>query len=606
MRGALRFIVPVIISALRLHVAVWAQTPDPTPVVPLFDYTQVEFTRGSESARPGGELVFEISGDPAHLNPLTSKDDYEATVNQFIISSLVIWDIDTNEPLPMIADGWKITSLPDGGQEFLFHINPRATFSDGVPITADDVLFSINAVFEDAYPTAHNRPYYESVKKIEKLDDKTVKFITRDTYYLNFSMLGSLQILPKHLYQPFMDARYKEKKDNPDPNLNLHPVGSGPYEFVSWTRGKQIILKRNRNWWGDALPHMKNCYNFDTIHIKIIRDSKIAYEHFKRGDIDYYSFSAAQWVKETKTEAFQSGKLIKLEVQNKMPRGYTFIGWNLIDPKKSNMSTGEWVPNKLFGAARVRRAMTHLIDRELYIDKYKYRYSIRCTSPFGNRSDYSDPDVKPLDFDPDKALELLRQEGWDDHDLDSILDKEIDGRKIDFRFTLLIPADSPAMEAMATIIREDMRAVGIIMNIRSVEWNSFQTLTDEKTFDAFTMGWTGATNPDPRSLWHSASCRKGGNNLVTFINKRVDELSEEGVRTTDRAKRIALFREIHRILHREQPYTFLTEPLGDLLGINSRIHLMINPKTGKPYFNYGLGAVKYWWVKSGAPGEPEQ
>ncbi|MBN1551480.1 hypothetical protein JW979_08425 [bacterium] len=577
-----------------------AETSDQTVSIEPFDYSKVVFTIGSEEAKKGGRLRFDMSGDPAHLNPLTSKDSYELTVNQLIMGTLITYDIDNDEPLPYIADGWKIDVLPDSRQTFTFHINPDACFSDGHAITADDVIFSYRVFFDDDYPTAHNRPYYSSISKAEKLDDLTVRFETIDTYYLNFSMLGSLQILPRHLYEPYMVAKYKEKKENVTPNLSLHPVGCGPYTFSEWIRGKHILLQRDWKWWGNRLPHFSNCYNFDIIQIKIIKDPKIAFEHFKRGDIDYYVFTASQWVRETDTDAFRSGKLRKIEIHNKVPGGYTFIGWNLINPELSNLAKMEFVPHSLFGSAKVRKAMTHLIDRELYVEKYRYGYSMRCTSPFGNRSDYSDPSIKPYNFDPDLALNLLKEEGWNDHDLDTILDKTVDGSKIDFIFTLLIPADSPAMEAMASIIREDLRAMGIIMNIKTVEWNSFQKLTDDKTFDAFTMGWTGTIHPDPRGLWHSSSAAPGGNNLVTYINPEVDRLCDEGVKTLDKEQRFDMFRQIHRILHEEQPYTFLTEPLCDLMGVNSRIHIMYNPRTGEPTFDYGTGAIQYWWIE-----EPE-
>ncbi|MBN1355943.1 hypothetical protein JXA40_06680 [bacterium] len=567
------------------------------PIVHRFDYRSARFTPGSENARRGGWLTFEITGDPAHLNPLTSKDSYESDINQFIMGTLVTWDLDTDEPLPFLADGWLIEELPSGGQAFTFHLDPRSRFSDGQPVSAADVLFSFQAFFDEDYPTAHNRSYYSSVRSIRALDDRTVRFETTDTYYLNFQMIGTLIVLPGHIYEPYMISKYKQKKVNPVPNAALHPVGCGPYVFVEWIRGKRVLLKRDPDWWGDVLPHFRNCHNFEFLQIRIIKDSKIAFEHFKRGDIDFYAFTASQWVRETGSPVFQSGAIRKIEVRNKVPRGYNFIGWNLIDPDRSDLQAGVYVPHPLFGSAKVRQAMTHMIDRELYVRKYRYGYDMRCTSPFGNRSDYSDPDIEPLDFDPGSALDLLRQAGWDDHDRDTILDQTIEGGKRNFIFTLLIPSDSPSMEAMASIIREDLRSVGCIMNIKTVEWNSFQKLTDDKAFDAFTMGWTGMIHPDPRGIWHSRSAALGGNNLVTFIDPEVDRLSEEGVRTIDKAVRVKKFRQIHRILHREQPYTFLTEPQCDLIGVNRRINMMTSPVTGAPYFEYGIGAARYWWVR---------
>jgi ABC-type transport system substrate-binding protein len=97
----------------------------------------------------------------------------------------------------------------------------------------------------------------------------------------------------------------------------------------------------------------------------------------------------------------------------------------------------------------------------------------------------------------------------------------------------------------------------------------------------------------------------GGNNLTTYCNSEVDELCEEGVRTMDKQIRIEIFRKIHRILYDEQPYTFLVEPLCDLMGVNSRIHVMNSESTGKPYFNYGMNAVQYWWIEKSAESQKE-
>ena len=110
-----------------------------------------------------------------------------------------------------------------------------------------------------------------------------MRFETHDTYYLNFVMLGTLIVLPQHVYEPYMIAKFKQKKENPVPNVSLHPVGCGPYIFVEWVRGKRVLLKRDWNWWGDALPHFRNCYNFDTLQIKIFNDSKIAFASISSG-----------------------------------------------------------------------------------------------------------------------------------------------------------------------------------------------------------------------------------------------------------------------------------------------------------------------------------
>jgi len=280
---------------------------------------------------------------------------------------------------------------------------------------------------------------------------------------------------------------------------------------------------------------------------------------------------------------------------NSYPRGYTYIAWNNVDPQKSDVEKGIWAPHRLFGDKLVRQAMTHLVDRELYCQKIFYGYYVPTTGPFGNKSKYSDPTIEPWPFDTARALELLREAGWEDSDGDLILDKVIDGEKVKFSFTLLLPQGDQDTEAFLSIVQQDMRKAGVKMNIRKIEWNSFQKLTDEKNFDAMSMGWSGTLRPDPTPIWHSSSARPGGFNMIGFRSDEVDELCLKGISTMDDDERIAYFQRMHQILHDEQPYTFMIEPKGSLVARNARLKVQKSPITGKDYFEYYSGFA-YWYI----------
>ncbi len=566
-----------------------------TVEMPPFEYPEVMLFTDPEIPT-GGTIRFAISSEPANLNPVTGKDRASSAVNSWVIEGLLTRDVETRAWLPELADRWKIVEHEDY-QEFYFHIDEGAYFSDGEPVTADDVVFSYYVYFDDDIPNQHQRPYFSHIEKVEKLTDHIVKFTTKDPYYINFNFAAAIDVLPQHIYEPFFRAVYKEKRDidTVEPNLNLISYGSGNYLLKEWVKGKHIILERDKNYWSRNKRHRTGRCNFDFMVEKIIRDDKIAYEYFKKEETDYHAFTPREWVKEEDYKGFQSGRLIRMEIYNDVPRGYGYIAWNNIDPQQSNPENLEWAPHKLFGDARVRRAMTHLVDRRLFCEKLLYGYGEPTTGPYGNKSIYTDPGIEPYPFDPQKAVELLHEAGWFDTDGDRVLDKEIDGQKVDFKFTLLMPQNTGESAAFMSIVQQDMHRVGVEMNIKQVEWNSFQKLTDEKNFDAMTMNWSGTLNPDPVPIWHSSSARPGGFNMIAYSNEEVDRLAVEGISTMDNQERIEKFRRIHQILHEDQPYTFLTEMKGSLLARNNRIYTQPSNLTGKEYYRYYTG-LSFWYI----------
>ncbi len=519
-------------------------------------------SHGNPDAPRGGRLVRHLSSDPAHLNPITSSDYYEGLVTEYIYETLAERDVETYEFIPLLAESWEIS---EDKTAFTFHLNKNAKWQDGMPVTSADVKYSYDIFFDDNVNAAHQRAYYMNIESCEAVDEHTVRFKVKNKYYLNFEMAAGLIVVPRHLFS---------RGDVNTSPLNLRPVGTGPYRVADWIKGSKIMLERVDDYWGEGLPQNAGRYNFDQIVFKMVRDERVAFEMFKKGDIDLYSFYPRQWIKETNGEAFKSGKVKKLDVQNKLPNGYSYIGWNNQHP--------------LFRDKRVRRAMTHLIDRELFNEKFYYGLYAIADGPFGKLSDYSSPNVQPLEFSISKAIELLKQAGWDDHDKDTVLDK--DDRR--FEFTLIAPGRD--YENMLTIIQEDMRQAGILMNIKIVEWNSFLKLLDDQRFAAVTLSWSSAVDPDPSAIWHSKNSRKGGDNFISYKNERVDELCEKGIFTYDSEERKKYFRQIHEILHEDQPYTFLLEPIHQLVGYNSKLKMV------KPYYNYGVGYA-WWWVEKSQP-----
>jgi peptide/nickel transport system substrate-binding protein len=271
---------------------------------------------------------------------------------------------------------------------------------------------------------------------------------------------------------------------------------------------------------------------------KIVMDDTVALQLFKRGEIDVYRrMTAEQWVRQTKGPEFER-KAYKLAYDE---LGYSYIGWNMRRP--------------FFQDRMVRRAMTHLIDREGIIKNIRYGLAKIVTGNFYINGPVYDHSIEPWPYDPAEAQRLLDEAGWVDHDGDGIRDKG----GVPFSFEFLISSGSTIAEQLATIMQEDLQKAGIEMRIRKLEWATFEQQVQDRKFDAVAMAWSMEIEGDPYQLWHSSQAEKGSN-FVGFVNAEADEMIEKGRREFDAEKRRAMYRRLHAILHEEQPYTFLYCP----------------------------------------------
>ncbi len=520
--------------------------------------------RGNPNAMLGGVRRNHTSVSPAQLHPLNATDLYANQILDRIYESPAETDVETLEHMPLLAERWDVSA---DKLTYTFHLDPKARWQDGRPVTAEDVVFSFR-VLEDPKLKTHAKwqAYYSNVASAEVVNAHTARFTMRLDNFRNFINIAGLRIVPKHGFP------------GADPNetpLAKAPMGSGPYEFVRWDKGTAVLLKKHAGYWGQRLPQNVGRYNQELLLTKIIAQDKVALEAFKKGDLDVILFTPEQWVQEAVGPEFglgaASGKpLIKLDVENHAPRSYRYVGWNLGSP--------------LFSDVKVRWAMSYLFDRDTFISKFYHGLQAKAVGPFEANSDYSSPNVKPIGFSISKAIALLREAGWSDSDGDQVLDK--DGRPL--RFTIMT-ADPETSVKILTLTKEAMRKAGVDMLIKVVDWSTLLTLIDETNFDAVMLGWTRSPWPDPTALWHSKSASKGGLNLVRYKNPEVDHLIEQGVRSIPEAERVKLFRRVHELIFADQPYTFLTESSHTLVGYRAGF------RQPKPWYAYDVG-FDYWWI----------
>jgi peptide/nickel transport system substrate-binding protein/microcin C transport system substrate-binding protein len=230
-----------------------------------------------------------------------------------------------------------------------------------------------------------------------------------------------------------------------------------------------------------------------------------------------------------------------------------------------------------------------LLNRPLMKDKFEYDLAELASGPVYIQSDYANPDVKPLPFDTQAALKILNAAGWTDSDKDGILDKTIAGKKTKLSFTILEPAQDYIK--YLTVYKEDASKVGVEVNIKNVEWNSFIKLLDEKNFEAVRLAWTGGSvDWDPKQVWHTSSSNGAGSNFISYSNPEVDKLIDQARKLPQKEQRIPLLRKVHSLISNDYPYIFFFNTKYTLYGHTKRI------KKPKDTFVYGVGQ-QYWTVE---------
>ncbi len=468
------------------------------------------------SRTPTDWLVRRLGSEPDTLNPLTSTDAYSNEILDYIYETLVRRNPDTLKLEPWLARDWDISS---DGMVITFHMRKDVKFTDGHPATAEDVAYAYRKIMDPKVNAPHLRNYYKDIEKVEVTGKYTIKFTYKQPYFRAVEICGYTPCIPKHLF---------EKSENfNQSDLGRKPVGTGPYKFKKWITGQKIILERNENYWKDK-PRIK------TIAYKFIHQDSTALIELKKQHIDYMGLTSLQWAKQSDTERFKA----KFRKEKYYQPNYNYVGWNMRTPP--------------FDDKKVRRAMTMLVDRETILKTVQFGLGKIVTGPAYINSPYYDDSIEPWPYDPARARELLAEAGWKDHDGDGIRDKNGEP----FRFEFLISSGSIFSSQLATILKEELDKMGIVMEVRRLEWATFLKLIDERNFDAVTLGWSLSVETDPYQLWHSSQSEKGSN-FVGFKNQKADRIIVKNRRTLDRDKRIELMKEFHGILHEEQPYTFL-------------------------------------------------
>jgi microcin C transport system substrate-binding protein len=533
----------------------WEDAPDPL---------------SSPHAVPGGILRFAAFQPPKSLNAYIDNNTYTRQIFGLMYETLLSVDSVTTEFTPGLARRWTIS---DDKLGYTFEIDPSATWSDGRPVTAEDVKWTFDQVMAPTNATGASKVALGVFASPEILGERTVRFRAKESHWRNLLAVGMFEIMPKHAF---------EKQDFNRLDLD-HPVVSGPYVLSSVKEQIEIRLSRRWDWWASGRPSMRNTMNFDTLVFRYYVDNENAFEAFKKGQVDVYAiYMARLWANETIGEKFDKGWIVKRRVRNHRPVGFQGFAMNMRRPP--------------FDDLRVRKAAACLVDRETMNRTMMFNAYFLHRSYFEDLYDAAHPCTNELfRFDIARAKALLKEAGYTPNPQTGILEKQ--GRPLSFSF---LTRDGSSEKYLA-LCNSAFKEAGIEMKIERKDFAAWMRDMDAYNYDMTWASWGEVIFRDPESMWHSREAdRPSGNNVTGFKDPLVDALIDKQKNMFSITERAALCREIDARITAAVPYVLLwnidaTRLLyWDIFGM---------PDTILSKFGDERSLLGYWWYDADSAAE---
>jgi peptide/nickel transport system substrate-binding protein len=437
------------------------------------------------------------------------------------------------------------------------------------------VEFSFQVIMTEAVPVPAMRSGTDKIRYVKAYDDRTIVYFHENSLATNIWNLN-FSVIPKHIYEESVFDDPTLVNSDRHVELENDPVVGGPYQVVDRKRGQEIVLKAREDWYMHDGEQVRDRPYFETVRFKIVKENAVALMSLKSGDLDEMILTPVQWRTQTNDEDFYRNNTKAYGVE----WVYFYFGWNLETP--------------FFKDKRVRRAMSYAFDHQEMLKTLRYGMDEPAVGIFHPDSKWAPEDPpEPFTQDLDKAKALLKEAGWEDHDDDGILDKQIGGKTVPFEFTLLCPSLGDRVK-YGELLQQSLDKIGIRCRVQPLEFTVLQQKTHDHQFQAYFGGWGTGADPDTSdNIWGTDENR----NYVGYSNPEVDRLFEEGRREFDPEKRRKIYAKIHKILYEDQPYTWLYVR-NAYYAFNKDLRGYYFSPRGPYHYGPGFGAI---WKPKAAP-----
>ncbi len=460
------------------------------------------------AAIPDDVLVVGQVAEPKSLDPhaVTALNDFRILAN--VYDGLVRYRDGTLDVAPALAERWEIS---DDGRVYTFFLRDGVRFHDGSAFDAAAVKFNFERMLDPAHPFHHTGPFplaffFEAIARVEVVDPLTVRLHLAEPFaplLSNLAYPAGLMVSPAAVRAHGAD-------------YGRQPSGTGPFRFKAWESGRRVMLERNPEHW-DGAPALR------LLVFRPLADANTRYTELLTGGIDIMVEGPAEIVAALKGDpAFrvleQSGPHL----------------WYLILETRSGP----------FADKRMRQAVNLAVDKQALVDSVLRGTATVAAGPVPQAFGWAhDPDLEPYPHDPDRARALIAEAGAAGAELTLFASEGGSG--------MLDPV------AMAVAIQADLAAVGLDVQVRTFEWNSYLARVNEGLAGQAEMAEMAWMTNDPDTLPWLALRSGAAFNSGGYSNPEVDRLIDAGRRTTDRAGRAAIYRELQRLVHDDAPWLFV-------------------------------------------------
>lgn len=541
------------------------------------------------------QLVQSILSDPKTFNPVISQDATSGAVGSMIFDGLVTENPLTGEVEPALAESWTVS---EDKLKVIFTLRKNLKWSDGQPITADDVVFSFNQLyFNEEIPTSAKDILRIGQSKklpvVKKLNNLQIEFTLPEPFAPFFSSV-SQEILPKHILQETLENRNQDGNlvflatwavDTPPSEI----VANSAYKLKEYTTNQRIIFEANPYYWkkgdnGETLPHIQQ------VVWEIVESQDTSLLQFRSGGLDSIGVSPEYFSLLKKEEERGNYTIYNGGAQY----GTTYITFNLNQGTRNGKPLVAPIKSKWFNNVKFRQAIAYGLDRQRMINNIFRGLGEAQTSPISVQSPFYYNDLQGYEYNPEKAKNLLISAGFTYNSQGELFDQ--DGNRVSF--VLNTNAGNKTRESMGSQVKEDLNKIGIQIDFKPLAFNVLvNNLSNSLEWECILLGLTGGNEPNGgANIWftdgnlHMFNQDAGPGQMplegrvIAPWEEEIAQLFIDGARELDFEKRKAIYAQIQTIVEEKLPFIYLVNPFA-LSAVRNRVQPIEFSALGGAFWN---------------------